>query len=103
MGFSWWGDNPGSAQEGVRVRDIVERLRAERAEPHNKDGCATDYTVLPHGWPHEAPEQPMSVFEAHKSMQNHRRCRAEQCPRKAAAEAVLIAAGRMRPDTARER
>ncbi|MFI2284366.1 hypothetical protein [Nocardia beijingensis] len=44
----------------------------------------------------------MSVTEAHQTMQRHRACRADQCPRKAAARQTLIDAGRMKPDTSRE-
>ncbi|MEU2014042.1 hypothetical protein, partial [Nocardia sp. NPDC019302] len=61
-----------------------------------------DPGLWPTGWPHEAPEQPLSVSEAHQTMQRHRECRADQCPRKAAARRTLIEAGRMKPDTSRE-
>ncbi|WP_454195351.1 hypothetical protein [Nocardia sp. Marseille-Q1738] len=40
--------------------------------------------------------------EAHATMQRHRECRVQDCPRKAAARQTLIEAGRMKPDTSRE-
>lgn len=93
MGFNWWGAVPAMTKE-LRVQDIVDRVQAE---------AVTKAGLWPVGWPHEAPEQPLSVPEAHKAMQNHHECRADECPRKAAAREALIAAGRMRPDTSRER
>lgn len=37
-----------------------------------------DRTVLPHGWPHEAPEQPFSAERAHQAMQRHAACTIER-------------------------
>lgn len=54
------------------------------------------------GFPHDAPDHELSVQEAHQTMQRHRRCRADECRRKAAARQTLIRAGRMKPDTSRE-
>ncbi|MCM6774234.1 hypothetical protein NDR87_12200 [Nocardia sp. CDC159] len=58
-------------------------------------------SIWPHGWPHEAPEQPLSVSEAHRTMQRHRGCLREECPRKQAAYQTLVEAGRIRPDSSR--
>ncbi|MEV6559589.1 hypothetical protein AB0M22_27985 [Nocardia sp. NPDC051756] len=94
MGFNWWRE---SEAGGSSVQEIVDRVQAEwRAERGRAE-------MWPEGWPHEAPEQPLSVSEAHWTMQRHCECRADECPRKAAARQALIEAGRMRPDAARER
>ncbi|WP_454196618.1 hypothetical protein [Nocardia sp. Marseille-Q1738] len=105
MGFSWWREaepDETSAQAIIdRVQDEWraerrrERIRAEQAKP-------ADARLWPTGWPHEAPDHPMSVSEAHATMQRHKGCRADQCQRKAAARQTLIDAGRMVPDTSRE-
>lgn len=54
------------------------------------------------GWPHEKPERPLSVSEAHQAMQGHKACSLEHCPRKAAAHAALVAAGQLSPDLGRD-
>ncbi|MBH0777251.1 hypothetical protein IT779_13260 [Nocardia sp. NEAU-351] len=59
--------------------------------------------MLPTGWPHEAPDRPLSVTEAHQAMQRHRDCHTDECARKTAARDVLIAAGRMVPAQPRTR
>lgn len=53
------------------------------------------------GHPHAAPELPLGVSEAHSTMQRHRGCLREDCPRKQAAYQVLVEAGRIRPDSSR--
>ncbi len=62
-----------------------------------------DGSVWPVGWPHEAPDHPMSVAEAHSVMQRHRGCRRAECPRKRVAYLTLVEAGRLRPDSGRAR
>ncbi len=64
-------------------------------------GDTMDVSVWPIGWPHEAPDEPMSVSDAHLAMQRHRSCRREECPRKRAAYHTLVAAGRLKPDSGR--
>ncbi len=44
---------------------------------------------------HQAPMLPFTIAQAHEIMQIHIACRAKQCPRKAAAQQILIDAGRM--------
>ncbi|WP_157110222.1 hypothetical protein [Nocardia anaemiae] len=46
---------------------------------------------------HMAPMLPFTVAQAHEIMQIHVACRAKQCPRKAAAQQILVAAGRIVP------
>ncbi|MBF6464771.1 hypothetical protein IU427_06175 [Nocardia beijingensis] len=53
-------------------------------------------------FPHDPHDRDLGIHEAHMTMQRHRGCRADECPRKAAARQVLISAGRMKPDTSRE-
>jgi hypothetical protein len=50
---------------------------------------------------HSAPEHDLSVNEAHRTMQRHRGCSRDDCPRKEAAFRVLVEAGRVRPDSGR--
>ncbi|MGO4615293.1 hypothetical protein AB4305_12565 [Nocardia sp. 2YAB30] len=102
MGFNWWRE---AESDGTSAQEIVDRVQAEwRAERQRSraDDQPANAGLWPHGWPHEAPDQPLSVSEAHWTMQRHRGCRVQDCPRKAAARQALIAAGRMKPDTSRE-
>lgn len=90
VGFNWWQEE--DAQRGTSVQDIVDRAQAEwRA---SQPGLS--------GWPHAAPQGRLSVEEAHLTMQQHRGCRAAECPGKASARQTLIQAGRMKPGTSRE-
>lgn len=92
MSSNWWQDDGESTGRGYSVQDIIDRVQAEwRA---SRQG--------PTGWPHAAPDWPFSIEEAHATMQQHRGCRAIECPRKEAARQTLIDAGRMKPDTSRE-
>ncbi len=100
MGFNWWRE---SESEGPSVQEIVDRVQAEwRAERRRIEALGSRSGDI-ELWSHEAPNQPPSVSEAHAIMQQHRGCRAQDCRRKSAARRVLIDAGRMRPDTSRER
>lgn len=103
MGFNWWR---GSALDGPSVQEIVDRVHAEWRAEHRRRQAKNDHPadaeLWPKGWPHEAPDRPLSVREAHATMQRHRECRADECPRKAAARRTLIDAGRMKPDASRE-
>jgi hypothetical protein len=47
---------------------------------------------------HGSPVYELSVAEAHAEMRTHVACRAWRCPCKAAALAVLVESGRIRPD-----
>ncbi|WP_280371212.1 hypothetical protein [Nocardia wallacei] len=60
-----------------------------------------DVSVWPQGWPHEAPDEPMTITEAHWTMQRHRSCDRGECPRKSMAYQLLVEAGRIRPDSGR--
>ncbi|WP_139347827.1 hypothetical protein [Nocardia donostiensis] len=60
-------------------------------------------TMWAPGWPHEAPDQPLSITEAHQAMQRHRSCLREECARKRAAWDTLVDAGRIKPDVGRTR
>lgn len=101
MGFNWWGEPDGNS--GTAGQDaffgITERRRQQiQAE----DRRAVDDGLWPNGWPHDAPQHRLGVYESHTIMQQHRGCRAEECPRKHAARQLLIEANRMKPDTSRE-
>jgi hypothetical protein len=52
---------------------------------------------------HQAPMLPFTIAQAHEVMQIHVACRAKQCPRKAAAQDVLVEAGRMVLSTSKAR
>ncbi|MGQ4600026.1 hypothetical protein [Nocardia sp. R6R-6] len=98
MGFDWWRN---AEPDETSPQAIIDRVQAEwRAQRATQ----TNPGHRPTGSPHEAPEQPehpLSVPEAHATMQRHRGCRTDTCPRKAAAQQALIDAGRMIPDTTR--
>lgn len=62
-----------------------------------------DTTQWASGFPHDAPERPLSIEDAHLTMQRHLDCRAENCPRKAAAFSALVKAGSIKVDASRSR
>src|SRR3981189_2350087 len=102
MGFNWWREAEANEES---PQAIIARGQAECGAERRRERVRAeqpDARLWPAGWPHEAPEHLLSVPEAHQTMQRHRQCRADQCPRKAAARQVLIDAGRMKPDTSRE-
>lgn len=66
-----------------------------------EDARNADAGMWPNGWPHEAPDEPLSILDAQKTMQRHRGCRREDCPRKNAAWYTLVEAGRIKPDSSR--
>lgn len=77
---------PQRLPSGRSVAEIRERIVAESHPP---------VTVLLSG--HGAPEQAPDVSAAHRIMQEHLDCTVADCPRKAAAHRVLVAAGRIKP------
>ncbi|MEV6275541.1 hypothetical protein [Nocardia sp. NPDC051832] len=102
MSFNWWRE---AEPDESSPQAIIDRVQAEwRAEQRREQETpqSTIGGLRPTGWPHEAPEYPLSVPEAHQAMQSHRGCSVNHCPRKAAARRALIQAGRMTPDTSRE-
>ncbi|MGY4098956.1 hypothetical protein ACW2Q0_05235 [Nocardia sp. R16R-3T] len=111
MGFNWWRDaepepntnEPLNSADWVPAQQILERIRSEqqRQKVLAEDARNADAGMWPNGWPHEPPDQPLSVLEAHQTMQRHRGCRTDGCPRKAAAFAVLVESGKVRPDPRR--
>ncbi|TLF82570.1 hypothetical protein [Nocardia cyriacigeorgica] len=90
----WW---PVDIPEGRSVADIRWRLAWEERQSR------MEYAMWPAGFPHDAPERPMGLVEAHRTMQRHRGCRVDECARKAAAWEVLVAAGRIKPDSGRSK
>ncbi|MCC3327392.1 hypothetical protein [Nocardia abscessus] len=102
MGFNWWRE---AEQDDTSAQAIIDRVAAEWQAERQRERSRVeqpDAGLWPTGWPHEAPENPLSVAEAHWTMQRHKDCRTDLCPRKAAARQTLIDAGRMKPDTSRE-
>lgn len=73
-----------------------------RDEIMAEDARAADAGLWPFGFPHDAPDKPLTVLDAQKTMQRHRGCRREDCPRKSAAWLTLVEAGRIKPDSGRE-
>ncbi|MBF6296452.1 hypothetical protein IU459_02720 [Nocardia amamiensis] len=103
MAFNWWKEaEPDETSPQAIIDRVQAEWRAERQRIQAKDAQPADTRLWPQGWPHEAPDHPLSVPEAHATMQRHRGCRVQDCPRKTAARQTLIAAGRMKPDTSRE-
>jgi len=83
---------------------IAERLAPIRNRIRRYEVAMTKIvTTWPTNWPHEQPEQPLTVNEAHHTMQHHRACLREECERKQAAWEILVEAGRVRPDPGRTR
>ncbi|GAB4582761.1 hypothetical protein [Nocardia sp. IFM 10818] len=72
----------------------VDRIR-ERIS--NERNISPDPEPISNAWSHLAPEEPFGVSEAHRTMQQHRRCPVTECARKAAAFRALIDAGRIKP------
>ncbi|MGW5377416.1 hypothetical protein ACWESM_18420 [Nocardia sp. NPDC003999] len=62
------------------------------------DDELTGREMLPHAWPHEAPERPFTIEGAHLAMQRHAGCPADSCARKRAAQKILVEAKHMVPD-----
>ncbi|BDU02790.1 hypothetical protein [Nocardia sputorum] len=60
--------------------------------------CSLRPVVWPEAWTCNRPGQSFTLSDAHRAMQLHRD---HDCPRKRAAFAALIAAGRITPDSAR--
>ncbi|MBB5911344.1 hypothetical protein BJY24_000211 [Nocardia transvalensis] len=85
----------------VRPGDRAASETDDGAPAPVSGGDTMDVSVWPIGWPHEAPDEPLSVSEAHLVMQRHRSCRREECPRKRAAYQTLVSEGRLKPDSGR--
>ncbi|MBB5913185.1 hypothetical protein BJY24_002052 [Nocardia transvalensis] len=77
---------------GMLVRTELDDRSDDDGEP-----CAGEFVA----WTHAAPPRPFTVAGAHKVMQQHKDCRREECPRKAAAWRTLTDARRIRPDSGR--
>jgi hypothetical protein len=85
VGCLWPTDRPrcpGSARKFARAQCRLRAIQWPAA-------CVCD-----------KPAQPISLAEAHRAMQLHRE---HDCARKRAAFAALVAAGRIAPDSARQR
>lgn len=72
----------------------VDRIRQRIS---NEDTVSADLALRNNDWSHGAPEHPLGLHEAHRTMQQHRRCLVADCARKAAAFRILIDAGRIKP------
>ncbi|UGT59938.1 hypothetical protein [Nocardia asteroides] len=79
MGFEDWFAQR-RRDVGPSSAEIIGRVEAERQDAL-----------------HAVPEQPFTVEQAHREMRRHRACRAADCPRKKAAQDVLVRAKRMVP------
>ncbi|WP_280393266.1 hypothetical protein [Nocardia wallacei] len=76
-------------------------LRSERG--YAREVCeAPTQVLMPVGWDHSAPAQPLTVPNAHRVMQQHRSCLRADCPRKRAAWQTLVEAQHVTPDSGRE-
>ncbi|MEU2104870.1 hypothetical protein ACWEQA_11070 [Nocardia sp. NPDC004085] len=75
-------------------------LPRRRTPRRNSAGRQTHSRTLqwPEAWTCATPTQPLTVATAHHAMQLHRE---HDCPRKRAAFAALVAAGRITPDSTR--
>ncbi|MCM6776429.1 hypothetical protein NDR87_21015 [Nocardia sp. CDC159] len=82
------GVRPQRIPHGRTVAEIRQRLLAEALVPAS---------LPPAAEPHSAPDHPLAIPEAHRTMQQHLDCTVTDCERKAAAFRVLVAAGRLKP------
>ncbi|WP_280481578.1 hypothetical protein [Nocardia cyriacigeorgica] len=60
-----------------------------------------DTDVWVPNWPHEEPDELLTIEAAQYIMQAHRQCSRTECARKSAAWDTLVAAGRIVPSRAR--
>ncbi|MEV6772753.1 hypothetical protein AB0N05_29355 [Nocardia sp. NPDC051030] len=82
--------HPHQDPDRLSVDRIRERITNEHSHSH-------ELVSTPSVWSHMPPEHPLDVQEAHRTMQQHRRCVVAECDRKAAAFRALIDAGRIKP------
>lgn len=90
------------ATAALRIPIRPPRHQSVLTRPPTEE-LAMNMTVWPIGWPHEAPDRPFSVADAHRVMQGHRGCQRDECLRKRAAYDTLVGAGHIKPDSARAR
>ncbi|MFI1914425.1 hypothetical protein [Nocardia sp. NPDC020380] len=90
--------HPHQDPDRLSVDRIRERISNERSALPVKAGTDTAKTLsATSAWSHLAPDHPLDVSEAHRAMQQHRRCPVAECARKAAAFRALVEAGRIKP------
>lgn|GEM_PF-5410778 len=82
---------------------VALMLRADREEFRAARDAPTQRLRVVVGWPAAPPDHPLSLHEAHRTMQRHRGCLRENCARKQVAYQVLVEAGHIRPDVSRTR
>ncbi|MCP2319597.1 hypothetical protein APR12_004966 [Nocardia amikacinitolerans] len=93
---------PRRIPEGRSVAEIRQKVqRSDRRVQIEQENALMDTDVWPVGFPHDAPDHRMSQLEAQMTMQRHRTCLVNECPRKTAAWRVLVDAGRITPDSGR--
>jgi hypothetical protein len=73
-----------------------------RPAPADEHHPVNTSLLRPLGWPHKVPVRPFTITEARQAMLTHHTCDRSECPRKNAAWAVLVDAGYVTPDSARE-
>ena len=82
-----WGQQRTPCDPQRSVWDIIARL-AQEAEQQAQPSPVLN---------HRPPRGPLTAEQAHTVMQTHRECDRGRCGQKAAAWAVLVAAGRIVP------
>ncbi|MQY23464.1 hypothetical protein [Nocardia macrotermitis] len=74
----------------------------DRRPPHARSRARNPYAGIPAPWPAhwscDFPGRPLTVDEAHRAMQLHRE---HDCARKRVAMTMLVAEGRITPDSSR--
>lgn len=80
------------------VWPIARPRRPDRPRNPARARCSLRPVTRPEAWTCSRPRQVFTLADAHRAMQLHRD---HDCPRKRAAFAALIAAGRITPDSAR--
>ncbi|MBF6098974.1 hypothetical protein IU510_12890 [Nocardia cyriacigeorgica] len=78
------------------------KAQAAIASPKPKPTAPVwDTDVWVPNWPHEEPDELLTIEAAQYIMQAHRQCSRTECARKSAAWDTLVAAGRIVPSRAR--
>ncbi len=98
VSFNWWRE---SEPDETSAQAIVDRVQAEWRAERQRLAAVSDGDGGAGLGAHAAPDEELTIEQAHRETQTHRNCLAEECPKKRAAFQRLVKAGRVVPDSAR--
>lgn len=99
-------------ESGAAAVIVYDLTTVDHSPARVCDWCDLETVCPPETWArsrvapeHASPAHPLTLAEARRIMQQHKECNAHRCPRKAAAFAFLVRAGKVVPParTLRER